>query len=277
MTPAYAALRDLMLEVYGRAPAQAELEWWFERNPVRPGIVQAVPGESAAAMSYVRLRLDGEPMLGGLSLHAVSAPAARGKGTFSRLERENEDAVAAAGGAVLIAFVTEAAARVFLGRLGWELLDRPRVWARPRLLPRRGRELPSPSFTDADAAALTRPVPSVVVDSAWLDWRYGDSPRPYGRVDGPGGFAVVGLGRHGRFVTAAVCEIAGGARVLRRAARATDARFVLGLPGSGRRLAYLAAGFLPTPWRLRFVGRRLDGDAPLPRGWRLDLGDTDFF
>ena len=65
--------------------------------------------------------------------------------------------------------------------------------------------------------------------------------------------------------------------MVRRAVRAIDAPVVFALPSRGQRALYLSAGFLPTPWRLRFVGRRLVGEAPPPRRWRLSLGDTDFF
>jgi len=50
-------------------------------------------------------------------------------------------------------------------------------------------------------------------------------------------------------------------------------------PGEER--AYLAAGFVPSPRAIRFIGKRLTDDAPaLPRqrsAWRLTLGDLDFF
>jgi hypothetical protein len=50
-------------------------------------------------------------------------------------------------------------------------------------------------------------------------------------------------------------------------------------PGEER--AYLAAGFLPSPRTIRFIGKRIAEDAPpLPkdrRAWRLYLGDVDFF
>jgi hypothetical protein len=50
-------------------------------------------------------------------------------------------------------------------------------------------------------------------------------------------------------------------------------------PGEER--PYLAAGFVPTPRAIRFIGKRLTEDAPaLPKGrraWRFTLGDLDFF
>jgi hypothetical protein len=50
-------------------------------------------------------------------------------------------------------------------------------------------------------------------------------------------------------------------------------------PGEERR--FLAHGFVPTPRTIRFIGKRLSGDAPpLPKrrdAWHFTLGDLDFF
>ncbi len=279
MTIDYAQLRGLMQEVYGSSPAEAELEWWFERNPVGQRILSVVEGEGASALSLFRLVVEGEERLGAFIVHAVTTPAARGRGVFSRLQLENEEKAAEAGASVVLGFTTDMATRVLVGWHRWERLARPRVWARPRLSRRRAglRTPPLRAFTDEDATALAGGPTRLLKDAAYLDWRYRDSPRPYGRVDADAGFAVVGIGRHGGLAAGAVCELAGGARVLRRAAKAVDARVVLGLPNRDERGAYFAAGFLPTPWRLHLIGKRLDPDAPLPRDWRLSLGDLDFF
>ena len=46
-------------------------------------------------------------------------------------------------------------------------------------------------------------------------------------------------------------------------------------------VGHTAAGFVPTPRTIRFIGKRLTDDAPqLPkdrRAWRFSLGDLDFF
>jgi GNAT superfamily N-acetyltransferase len=267
------SIRELMLAVYGTAPDEAELEWWLERNPLGPAIVSVADGEGATTLSLFRLLLSGEERLGAFIAHAVTVPAARGRGVFSRLQLENEARAAEAGASVVLGFTTEPATRVLLGRHGWTELARPRVWVRPRLVRRAPPLAPPPPFRDEDARALARGDTHFVKDAVYLDWRYRDSPRAYGRVDTHGGFAVVGLGRRG----GAVCELAGGARVLRAAVRALEARLVFALPGRDRRATFLAAGFLPTPWRLHLVGKRLDQDAPLPRDWCLELGDVDFF
>jgi hypothetical protein len=63
--------------------------------------------------------------------------------------------------------------------------------------------------------------------------------------------------------------------------RAVDADVAVALVNPGEERAYLAAGFLPTPRTIRFIGKRLTDDAPpLPKGrrpWRFSLGDLDFF
>jgi hypothetical protein len=43
---------------------------------------------------------------------------------------------------------------------------------------------------------------------------------------------------------------------------------------------YLAAGFVPTPESIRFIGKPLGGGVELPArrdAWRFTLGDLDFF
>ncbi len=70
-----------------------------------------------------------------------------------------------------------------------------------------------------------------------------------------------------------------GPRILLRDARhRAEARFQFALPALGQRRAYLAAGFLPTPQTLNFMGKGLAGRLNTdPRAWRVTLGDTDFF
>lgn len=274
----YAQLRALMQAAYGTAPAERELEWWFDGNPVGPPILSVSDGEGADGMSLFRVAVGGEETLAAFIVHAVTTPEARGRGVFSRLQRENEERARAAGAALGLGFTTAMATRVLVGKLGWQELARPRVWARLRA--RRGAALRGgeiESFGERhERLGLDGPA-HLVKDARWLDWRYRDSPRPYRLVEHRGGWAVVGIGRHRGLVAGAICELAGGRGVLVRAVRAVDAPLVFALPSRGERALYASAGFVPTPWRLRVVGRRLDGDAPLPRAWRLSLGDTDFF
>ena len=273
----YAQLRELIEETYGAAPSPRELEWWFEENPVGPRIL-SLEEHGADGMSLFRVSARESELLAGFIVHAVTAPSARGRGVFTRLQRANQALAEEAGAELALGFTTAAATRVLVGKLGWEELARPRVWARFRI--RRGAGLRGAEIAGFgkrhEQVDLSGPA-HLLKDAAWLDWRYRDSPRPYRLVEEGDDYAVLGIGRHRGLVAGAVCELVGGLGMLRRAVAAVDARLVLALPNRGERALYAAAGFVPTPWRLRFVGRPLNANAPLPRDWRLSLGDTDFF
>jgi GNAT superfamily N-acetyltransferase len=272
----HAQLRALMESAYGGAPAESELAWWFGGPTGSQLLVEE--GLGADGVKLFRVAVDGEERLASFIVHAVTAPAARGQGVFSRLQRANEQWAAEAGATLALGFTTAKATRVLVGRLGWELLGRLRVWVRPRL--RRGVSLAGEEISgfgerheQLDPAGPLH----LLKDTAWLDWRYRESPRPYRLVESASGYAVVGIGRHGGVAAGAICELVGGWRVVRRAILSVRAPLVLALPGPGRRSVFAAAGFVPTPWRLNLVGRALDPDVRLPREWRLTLGDTDFF
>jgi hypothetical protein len=117
----------------------------------------------------------------------------------------------------------------------------------------------------------------------YLNWRYADSPRDYLRVDGDDGWAVVTHSVWHGFSSAVICDAVGRRipSLLRRCLEAVDADLAVAMVNPGEERSYLAAGFLPTPRKIRFIGKRLTPDAPaLPheRGaWRLTLGDMDFF
>jgi hypothetical protein len=84
---------------------------------------------------------------------------------------------------------------------------------------------------------------------------------------------------HG-FSSAVICETGTG-RELRHAVRGVDAAVGVALVNPGEERTYLAAGFVPSPRTIRFIGKRLTEDAPpLPhdrRAWSFSLGDLDFF
>jgi hypothetical protein len=68
--------------------------------------------------------------------------------------------------------------------------------------------------------------------------------------------------------------------VLRACLKAVDpgVRAVVAIPAPEHRVAYAAAGFVPTRTRLHLLGKALAGELHAdPRAWRFTLGDTDFF
>jgi GNAT superfamily N-acetyltransferase len=267
-----------MQETYGAAMTPAEFDWWFDRNPAGPRILNAAHDDDgtplgALAMSFARF----ESLLAVFAVHAVTTPAARGRGVFSTLELHNEREAAAAGAEWALGFTNPVAGPILVGKLGWEDVASLRVWVKPkRLRPRRtgtlrGRGAPAP-FEGK------RPLPALHIarDPAYLNWRYRDSPRPYVRV----GDAVATHAHWHGLSCAVVCETA-DARSVRRATQAVDADVAVALVNPGEERSYVAAGFVPSPRTIRFIGKRLGRDAPsLPkrrRDWRLYLGDVDFF
>jgi GNAT superfamily N-acetyltransferase len=277
----------LMQENYGAAMSPAEFDWWFDRNPAGPRILNEARDDDGAplgvlAMSFFRMNYG----LAAYSVHAVTTPAARGRGVFSSLELHNEQEAAAAGAAWAFGFTNPMAGPILVGKLGWEDVTSLRIWVRPKRLRRTGagglRADPGVQpFDERHAAAFD--AHHIVHDAGYLNWRYADSPRPYVRFDGSDGWALVTHGSWHGYSSAIICDAVGPGvpSLLRRCVHAVDADLAVAMVNPGEERAYLAAGFVPTPRKIRFIGKRLTDDAPpLPksrRAWRFTLGDLDFF
>jgi GNAT superfamily N-acetyltransferase len=263
----------LMRETYGSAMSVDEFEWWFDRNPAGPRVLNAARDEDgtplgALSMHFARL----ENGLQSFAVHAVTTPAARGRGIFSSLELHNEQEAAAAGAQWALGFTNPMAGPILVGKLGWEDVTQLRIWVRPKRLRWRRQGAVSPT-----ALALSpRDVPAhhVVRDEAYLRWRYADSPRPYAQA----GDAVVTHAVWHGLSSAVVCEHGPG---LNAALRRVDADIAVAMVNPGEERRFVTAGFVPTPRSIRFIGKRLTGDAPLlPKrrdAWHFTLGDLDFF
>lgn len=260
----------------------AEFDWWFARNPA--GSLMSVARDDGAVIgvashSLYRMVLGGEERLASFSVHATTAPAARGQGIFVALERKHEQEAEERGVAVVLAFASAPTAPLFLGPLGWTEIARLRIWARAMPFGGKGAPAVAEFRHDGDAAA-TWPG-HIVRDAAYLNWRYLDSPRRYAAFGTDGDYAVLGHKRHRGRDVALVADLVGPTRRLLRACLAAvkpGTRLVFGVPARGEETAYLACGFVPTPRTLHFMGKALA--APLdtdPRAWRFTLGDTDFF
>ena len=259
----------LMQETYGTAMSPAEFDWWFDRNPAGPRVLNvARDGAPLGALSMHFARLDNG--LSAFAVHAVTTPAARGRGVFSTLELHNEQQAAAAGAQWALGFTNPMAGPILVGKLGWEDLTSLRIWVRPKSLSGSGTVRRTP----IDPHPCSLPAHHIVRDDAYLRWRYADSPRPYAQE----GDAIVTFASWHGFPSAIVCEHGRG---LNRALRHVDARIAVAMVNPGEERRFLAHGFLPTPRTIRFIGKRLTDDAPeLPKrrdAWHFTLGDLDFF
>jgi GNAT superfamily N-acetyltransferase len=191
-----------MGRVWGKGPDETELEWFYERNPVRPASVLLAEEDGgvvgSVAISY-------QPLAGnvvGFAVHLATDPAYRGRGIFSRLQAENETRAREEGVSLLLTVPTAQSARVLTGSLGWTALRSLRVWARP--WPRR-------AGTQVDRFG-----------DPWLDWRFADAPREYALfADG----TVVGKRRHLTYVARGRSQAA--LLSLRRSAVPTPKTFTL--------------------------------------------------
>jgi len=277
---------SLMAETYGKSMSPDEFDWWFDRNPAGPRILNCARDDDGGtalgvlAMSAFRMSQG----LAAFAVHAVTAPAARGRGVFSTLELENERVAAEAGAGWALGFTNPMAGPVLVGKLGWQDLTALRIWARPKRLRRRGcgaLRVAAVVEPFSDRHAVSYGSHHVLRDPGYLTWRYAQSPRAYARLEDESGWAVVTHAVWHGFSSAVICDAVGGASLLRAGARAVDADLAVAIVNPGEERTYLAAGFVPTPRTIRFIGKRLTPEAPeLPvrrDAWHFTLGDLDFF
>ena len=303
------AYLGLMREAWGASAMSGEVfDWWFHGNPAGSLMSVALIGGDVvgvASHSLARLQIGGNERLAQYSVHAVTSERARGLGLFRALERHHEERGRELDSSCVLAFASAPTRPLFLGPLGWNQIDRRRVWGRvlrgaaARRLYRRG--VPSsPStaagsgverlerFGPAQEEAYRAVAPTLrnhlIRDARYLQWRYLDSPREYSASKSSDGFAVLGHVQRGRVSTALLMELvapAGQARALLsrciREARAAD--ILVAVPSSTLPTSLLVRfGFVPLPTRLDYMGHGLLH--PLDaRGseWTVSLGDTDFF
>ncbi len=259
-----------------------EFEWWFERNPAGSILRTAlVDGQVAGVGAHMlaRMVIGGEERRVSFSCHAVTSPAASGRGIFTELQRALDQEAEEQGVEVVLGFGNEVTNPMFFNRLGWSDVAQYRIWARPVV--RQGRDLSGPLEVERDAAAGWRN--HIVRDGRYLRWRYEDSPRLYVIVRSNGGYAVVWPSKPmGSRTIAVLSDLAAPPKevpgLLRRAASAARSRFLFGLPAPGQRGAFVRAGFAPTHLTMHLIGRGLNGPLDLdPAAWQFTLGDADYY
>ncbi len=278
----------LMQEHYGASMSPEEFDWWFDGNPAGPRILNEARDDDGTPLGV--LAMSGARMSQGLAsfaVHAVTTPAARGRGVFSTLELHNEEEAARAGATWALGFTNPMAGPILVGKLGWEDVCSLRIWVRPKRLRKRGEgrlRVPAacPPFEPRHEVVVRRAPPRPRRRLPRLALR-AVAPRvpPRGRRRRLGGRDACGLARvlvrgdlrRGRKRPARRCCVA--------AVGAVDADLAVAMVNPGEERSYLAAGFVPTPRQIRFIGKRLTEDAPeLPKerkAWRFSLGDMDFF
>jgi GNAT superfamily N-acetyltransferase len=287
LVPFDASHRDdyirLLAEAWGnRGLTTDEFEWWFGRNPegsiLRTALVDGKVAGVGAHM-LVRMVIGGEERRVSFSCHAVTSPAASGRGIFTELQRALDQAAADEGIEVVLGFGNEVTNPVFFNRLGWSDVAHYRMWARPVV--RQGGDGGGALDLEGDAAARWRN--HIVRDERYLRWRYDDSPRPYVTVRSGSGYAVVWPSKPLGSRTIAVLsdlaappgEVPG---LLRRATRVARSRLLFGVPAPDQRGAFARAGFVPTHLTMHLIGRGLNGPLDLdPDAWQFTLGDADYY
>ena len=264
-----ADVADLMGRVWGSRPDEAELEWFYERNPVRPASVLLGEDDgkvvATVAISFQRMAIGGEGVEVGMPLRVATDPAYRGRGIFGKLQAANEERVAGMGVPLLLTVPNAASAPVFLERLGWSPLPSIRVWVRLKVLPAHGSA--TVERFDPGRAAASGGGDGVLRDGAWLNWRFADSPRPYTLLERDGYAAV---GRRGRVGLVAVVS----GDLLGDAAAASSGPALVAAPPPWEARRYALAGYVPTPRTFTVLGKSL-GHA-VPARPHFELGDLDF-
>jgi predicted N-acetyltransferase YhbS len=262
-----------MRRVWGEGPDERELEWLYERNPVRPASVLLAEEDGGVvgtvAVGFQRMSIGGEKVEVGVAIHLATDPAHRGRGIFSTLQAANEERARELGVGLLLVVPNAASTPVLLGRLGWSALPSIRVWARVRLLRPRPRARRVERFEQpVTARHVNASADRVLRDEAWLNWRFADAPREYALLAGDGYAAVGTRGRIG-VVAAAAGDILGDV------AAASPGPVLVAAPPPWEVRRYALAGYVPTPRSFTLLGKSLG--RPLPARPHFELGDLDFF
>jgi GNAT superfamily N-acetyltransferase len=273
----------LLADAWGnRGLTAEEFEWWFGRNPAGSILRTAlVDGQVAGVGAHMvaRMVIGGEERRVSWSCHAVTSPAASGRGIFTELQRALDQAAEEQGIELVLGFGNEVTNPMFFDRLGWSDVAHYRIWARPVV--RGGRGEAGAFDVDGDAAAGWRN--HLVRDEQYLRWRYESSPRPYATLGSENGYAVVWPAKPlGTRTIAVLSDLAAAADevpgLLRRAAGVARSRFLFGLPAPEQRNAFVRAGFVPTHLSMHLIGRGLNGPLELdPAAWQFTLGDADYY
>ncbi len=263
-------LADLLARVWGGSPDEETLAWFYERSPGRPASVLLAEedGKVVGSVGFVFAvaELAGTEQEIAVAVNLATDPAYERRGIFRTLQAANEERVAGFGIERIFTVPNAASTPVLVGSLGWEQLAPVRVWARPGALRHSTRGVVE-RFVERDRRHSDRGS-RLVRDTAWLNWRFADAPRPYTLVEGERGYGVAGSRGSLGFVAAATTD------ALRETIRAARGRVLAAAPPPSDRASYAAAGFLPTTRRFTVLAKSVGGQKLVAP--HFELGDLDF-
>jgi GNAT superfamily N-acetyltransferase len=303
------AVLELLQASLGWVPDEqyaAFFRWKHVENPFGASPAWVAVEPDGGRIVGFRVFLRWEFVAGGEVVRAVRAvdtathPDHQGRGVFTRLTLHALAELREDGVAFVFNTPNDRSRPGYL-RMGWELIGRLPVLARPRSLGSLARLVRARTPADkwSTPTAAGGPVPGVL-DSAvpvddgegwttnrtagYLRWRYGFEPLGYRTLVAPGGPAegvvVFRLRRRGPALEAAVCEeLAPRGRVaelVRSVLRATGADHAVRLGGPGR----VRRGFVPLPRQgptLTWRAVATPSAAPDLSDWNLTLGDVELF
>ena len=290
---------------------RAFFRWKHTENPFGPSLAWVAESEGRLAGFRTFLRWQWHvpgrgPVTAVRAVDTATHPDFQGRGIFSRLTLHALEELEREGVGFVFNTPNDKSRPGYL-KMGWRLVARLPVWARPRsvltapkllgaAVPADLWSLDRPDGQPAlealsDEAAVERLLASLSAPTgartlrspAFLRWRYGFPPLHYRAVCAghtlEDGVALYRLRRRGRAVETTVCDLlvpGGDDRVARRLLRAvvrdSGGDYAVRLAGQGPRSAWLTVpGQGPT-----FVWRHVTDDAPPPR-WDLTLGDIELF
>jgi hypothetical protein len=228
---------------------------------------------ATVAISFVAMSIGGERLEVGMPLRVATDPAYQGRGIFATLQAANEERVRGLGVRLLLTVPNAASTPVFVNKLDWKPLPPLRVWLRGRL----GLRSPKSDLVERFGLELTAKPGGpdrVLRDTAWLNWRFADSPTPYVLLEGTGSNAsCYGVaGRRGR--VGVVAAVTG--ELLADTGAAAGGPAVIAAPPPWLRGRYAFAGYAPTHRTFTVLGKALDPAQHVPASPHFELGDLDF-
>ena len=180
-----------MERVWGTRPAEAELEWFYERNPVRPASV--LLGEedgkvvATVAIAFVRMSIGGEAIEVGMPLRVATDPAYQGRGIFRELAGRERGAGARARRSGCCSPCRTPPRRPCSSNGSAGRRCRRSASGRGARLRLRTPRPRRRSTGSAPAIVAPPGGPDRVLrDAAWLNWRFADAPTPYTLLEGGG-------------------------------------------------------------------------------------------